>query len=119
MKKSEAIRAKSSVKLMQERYEYWEKVPYPGLIVNNRPCCTNMDVTEVGDYVVYLVRDPCAGYGVNPAKEFAGLLEDAKCIGDSGMFLSYTGYYKGAKVTCICGGSGNPEVELAMNDVIE
>lgn len=119
MKKSEAIRAKSSVKLMQERYEYWERVPYPGLIVNNRPCCTNMDVTEVGDYVVYLVRDPFAGYGVNPAEEFAKLLDDAKCIGDSGMFLSYTGYYKGAKVTCICGGSGNPEVELAMNDVME
>lgn len=119
MKKSEQIRNKSSIKLMQERYEYWDRVPYPGLVVNNRPCCTNMDINEVGDYVVYLVRDPFAGYGKNPAETFAELLDDAKCIGDSGMFLSYTGYYKGAKVTVIAGGSGCPEVELCINDFME
>lgn len=31
MKKSEMIRQKPSIRLMQERYEYWERVPYPGL----------------------------------------------------------------------------------------
>ena len=30
MKKSEIIRSKPSIQLMQERYEYWSRVPYPG-----------------------------------------------------------------------------------------
>lgn len=119
MKKSEIIRARSSIRLMQERYEYWSRVPYPGLVIDNKPAITQADIDEVGDYLIYLVRDPLAAYGKDPAVLLAEMLEDAKCIGNSGMFLSYTGYYKGAKVTCVSGGSGCPEVELAINDFME
>lgn len=119
MKKSEIIRAKPSVQLMQERYEYWERVPYPGLVINNRPAVTQMDITDVGDYVVCLVRDPFAAYGKDPAELFAENLENAHCIGNSGMFLTWTGWYKGAKITCFSGGSGCPEMELALNDFME
>lgn len=119
MKKSEQIRHKPSVRLMQERYEYWEKVPYPGLVIDNRPAITQVDIDKVGDYLIYLVRDPLGAYGKDPAERMADRLEDAECIGNSGMFLSYTGTYKGAKITCVSGGSGCPEVELAMNDFME
>lgn len=119
MKKSELIRSKPSVQLMQERYEYWDRVPYPGLVINNRPAVTQMDVTKVGEYVVCLVRDPFAAYGKDPAELFAQNLENAECIGSSGMFLTYTGWYQGAKITCFSGGSGCPEMELALNDFME
>lgn len=119
MKKSEIIRSKPSIQLMQERYEYWSRVPYPGLVINNKPAITQVDIDKVGDYLIYLVRDPLGAYGKDPAERMAERLENAECIGNSGMFLSYTGYYKGAKITCVSGGSGCPEVELAINDFME
>lgn len=119
MKKSEIIRSKPSIQLMQERYEYWSRVPYPGLVIDNKPAITQVDIDKVGDYLIYLVRDPLGAYGKDPAERMAERLENAGCIGNSGMFLSYTGYYKGAKVTCVSGGSGCPEVELAINDFME
>lgn len=119
MKKSNRIARKPSIKLMQERYEYWERVPYPGLVIDNRPAITQIDTNKVGDYLVYLVRDPLGAYGMDPAERMAKRLENAECIGNSGMFLSYTGTYKGAKITCVSGGSGCPEVELAINDFME
>ena len=119
MKKSELIRNKPSIKLMQERYEYWGNVPYPGLIMDNKPAITQVDIEKVGDYLIYLVRDPLAAYGKDPAERVAERLTAAECIGNSGMFLSYTGTYKGAKITCVSGGSGCPEVELAINDFME
>lgn len=119
MKKSERIRQKPSIQLMQERYEYWERVPYPGLVIDNKPAITQVDIDRVGDYLIYLVRDPLGAYGRDPAERLAEMLEDAECIGNSGMFLSYTGTYKGARITCVSGGSGCPEVELAVNDFME
>ena len=119
MKKSEVIRNKPAIQLMQERYEYWERVPYPGLVIDNRPAITQVDIDKVGDYLIYLVRDPLGAYGEDPATRMAKRLENAECIGNSGMFLSYTGTYKGAKITCVSGGSGCPEVELAINDFME
>ena len=35
------------------------------------------------------------------------------------MFLSYSGWYKGAHVTVVSGGSGSPEMELALFDYME
>ena len=119
MKKSEIIRSKPSIQLMQERYEYWSRVPYPGLVIDNKPAITQVDIDKVGDYLIYLVRDPLGAYGKDPAERMAERLENAECIGNSGMFLSYTGCYKGARITCVSGGSGCPEVELAINDFME
>lgn len=119
MRKSEIIRKKSSIKIMQERYEYWDRVPYPGLLINNKPAITQIDPAKVGDYLIYLVRDPLGAYNGDPAKICADRLEEAECIGNSGMFLTYTGFYKGARITCVSGGSGCPEVELAINDFME
>ena len=49
MKKSEIIRSKPSIQLMQERYEYWSRVPYPGLVIDNKPAITQVDIDKVGD----------------------------------------------------------------------
>ena len=77
MKKSEMIRQKPSIRLMQERYEYWERVPYPGLVIDHKPAITQVDIDQVGDYLIYLVRDPLGAYGQDPAERRAGEMEDA------------------------------------------
>lgn len=56
---------------------------------------------------------------MDPAKKIADRLEHAELIGNSGMFTSYTGTYKGAKITVVSGGSGSPEMELILYDFME
>ena len=56
------------------------------------------------------VRDPLCVYEKDPAEQIADRLERAECIGRSGMFLSYSGWYKGAHVTVVSGGSAPPDL---------
>lgn len=118
-KLSAKIEEKRSIKLMQERYEYWNEVPYPGLFIDGKPALTQMDVDKVGDYFIYLVRDPYGAFGQDPADAVADRLTDAELIGFSGMFKTYSGFYKGAKITVCSGGSGCPELELCLNDFMQ
>jgi len=100
-------------------YKYRDNVPLRGLTINGRPALTGVDPAEVGDYVLVLVRDPLCGYEDDPATQLAGRLEDARLAGRSGMFTTWTGTYKGARISAISGGSGSPEAELCMVELLE
>ena len=65
------------------------------------------------------VRDPLCAYDEDPAKKIADRLENAELIGNSGMFTTYSGTYKGARITVVSGGSGSPEMELILYDFME
>jgi uridine phosphorylase len=104
---------------MQEEYEYYRNVPERGLVINGRPALTQIDHEKVGDFVLVTVRDPLCGYDEDPAKTIANRLEHAVPIGNSGMFTSYSGEYKGARITVVSGGSGSPETELLLYDFME
>lgn len=116
---SDRIRQKESIKEIHERYSYYNNVPERGLVINKRPAMTQIDHEKVGDYVLLTVRDPLCAYDEDPAKKIAGRLENAELIGNSGMFTSYSGTYKGAKITVVSGGSGSPEMELILYDFME
>ena len=116
---SDKIRQKESIKEIHKRYNYYHNVPEKGLVINKRPAMTQIDHEKVGDYVLLTVRDPLCAYDEDPAKKIAGRLEDAELIGNSGMFTSYSGIYKGAKITVVSGGSGSPEMELILYDFME
>ena len=116
---SDKIRQKESIKEIHERYSYYNNVPERGLVINKRPAMTQIDHEKVGDYVLLTVRDPLCAYDEDPAKKIAGRLENAELIGNSGMFTSYSGTYKGAKITVVSGGSGSPEMELILYDFME
>jgi len=116
MPKSEKTAGKRSIQLMQERYEYWDRIPKQGLSINGRPAITQINPELVGEYLIYTVRDPLAVYGADPAEMIAEKLSDPILAGRSGLFTTYTGYYKGARISVCSGGSGCPEVELAIND---
>lgn len=119
MKKSEAIRNKPSIERIQERFVYRNNVPPRGFFINGRPALTQIDPEKVGDYVILLVRDALCAYGKDPAAVVADHLENAELIGQSGMFTSYSGWYKGAHITAVSGGSGAPEMEMIMYDFLE
>ena len=116
---SDKLREKASIKRMHEQYEYYHNVPEKGLVINGRPALTQIDHTKVGDFVLITVRDPLCAYDEDPAKKVADRLENAELIGNSGMFTTYSGTYKGAKITVVSGGSGSPEMELILYDFME
>lgn len=100
-------------------YPYGHNVPPDGLAIKGKPALTQVDPTRVGRYVLLLVRDPLCGYGEEPAAQLAERLDDAEIVGRSGMFTTYTGTYHGAGVSVLSGGSGGPEVELALMELFE
>ena len=108
-----------ALKEIQEQYRYWGNVPPRGLSINGRPAMTQITPDEVGDFVLVTVRDPLIKYDKDPSSQIAGNLENARLIGNSGMFSSYTGKYKGANITIVSGGSGSAEAELLLYDFME
>jgi len=119
MRKSDEIRKKPSIRQIQSDYEYYDNVPPRGFFINGRPALTQIDPEKVGDYVIVLVRDALCAYGDDPAKVVADRLENAELIGQSGMYTSYSGWYRGAHITAVSGGSGAPEMEMILYDYLE
>ncbi len=67
---------------------------------------------NVGEYVI-LPGDPkrCA--------KIAEYFEDAKCVGDSREFVTYTGYLNGTKVSVTSTGIGGPSASIAMEELVK
>ncbi len=100
-------------KLMSQ-YEYAGRVHAGGFVINGKPALTQIDPELVGDYVIMLVRDPLLVYGGDPAELLSRRLENRVLAGQSGMFTTYSGYYKGAHISLVSGGSGSSEAELVL-----
>jgi uridine phosphorylase len=89
-----------------------------GWQVDGRPTLTGVDPNAVGDYVILMVRDPLCGYKDDPAETVAARLQGAREIGRGVMFTSWTGTYQGASITVVSGGSGSPEAELVLHELL-
>lgn len=100
-------------------YKYRENVPGDGLKIDGRPALTGIDPSKVGDFVLLFVRDPLCAYDSDPATELAQQLDDPVLVGQTGMFTSWSGSYKGTRFTAVSGGSGSPEAELCMFEYLE
>lgn len=108
-----------SAKDTLDRYRYAGNVPEEGLFIGGRPALTQVDPAKVGRYVLLMVRDPLCAYDASPAHQLAQRLEDAELVGQSGMFTTYSGRYKGAEISIVEGGSGGPEAELALIELFQ
>jgi len=102
-----------------EAYPYARNVPVRGLTIGGRPALSGIDPAQVGTYVILTVRDPLCAYDEDPAEQIAGRLADARCVGRTGMFSTWTGTYRGASISVVAGGSGSPEAELIMHELLE
>lgn len=67
---------------------------------------------DVGEYVI-LPGDPkrCA--------KIAAYFDDAKLVGDSREFVTYTGYLNGVKVSVTSTGIGGPSASIAMEELVK
>lgn len=89
-----------------------------GFLIDGRPALTGIDPDEVGEYVLLTVRDPLCEYPDDPARVIAERLDGARQAGQTLMFSTWTGRYRGASVSVLSGGSGAPEAELAMHEFL-
>lgn len=89
-----------------------------GLKINGKPAMTGIDPDKVGRYVVMLVRDPLLVYGGDPAEILAKRLDEPVLAGKTGLFTTWSGYYKGAHITFVSGGSGAAEAELPLVELM-
>lgn len=102
-------------KELLKNYEHLNYLP-KFITEDGKPALTGIDGNDIGDYILMTVRDPLCGYKNDSASEIAKFLDDSKEVARTGMFITYTGFYKGAKVSVVSGGSGAPEAELVLNE---
>ncbi|TCO44019.1 uridine phosphorylase [Kribbella antiqua] len=100
-------------------YKFAGNVPKRGLLIDGRPALSQFDPGKVARYVLLTVRDPLCAYDDDPATQLARRMDDAEQIGKSGMFTTWTGSYQGVPITTVSGGSGSPEAELIMHELLE
>ena len=91
------------------------EVTPPLFDVDGSSVMTRITKEDVGRYVILSVHDPL-GYEDDVAAVIAGYMEDSYLVADTHMFVTYTGYYKGTKITVCSTGSGAPETEIALVD---
>jgi uridine phosphorylase len=104
---------------LYDEYRFAGHLPRRGLLRNGRPALSGIDPRRVARYVLLTVRDPLCAYDEDPAEQIARRLDEAQRIGDSGMFTTYSGLSEGVPVTVVAGGSGSPEAELIMHELLE
>lgn len=102
------------------RYGYRDVLPPRGLTIGGRPALTGTDPRDVGRYVVFTVRDPLGGehdepHGLRLARQFG----PAREVGATGLFQVYTADMDGTAVTVVATGSGSPELELALVEIMD
>ncbi len=91
------------------------EVTPPLFDVDGASVMTGISKEDVGRYVILSVHDPL-GYENDVAEVIAGYMDDSYLVADTHMFMTYTGHYKGTKVTVCSTGSGAPETEIALVD---
>lgn len=104
---------------LYDGYALAGNVPKRGLLVEGRPALSRLDPEKVARYVLLMVRDPLCAYDDDPATQLASRLDDAEPIGRSGMFTTWSGSYRGVRLTAVSGGSGSPEAELILHELLE
>lgn len=102
-----------------DRFQLVDNIPLRGFLTDGKPALTGIDPELIGDYVLVVVRDPLCSYDTDPAAQISEFFDDRVLAGQTGMFTTYSGSYKGARISVISGGSGSPEAELAMVDLLE
>lgn len=104
---------------MLDSYRYGANVPHHGLMIDGLPALTRVEPEAVNRYVLLLVRDPLCAYDADATDSVAAHLQEVTVVGRSGMFTTISGRYRDVPVTALSGGSGGPEVELALMDLFE
>ncbi|MBQ0035450.1 MAG: uridine phosphorylase [Firmicutes bacterium] len=66
---------------------------------------------DIGEYVI-IPGDP------GRVQKIAAYFDDAKKVGESREFVTYTGYLNGVKVSCTSTGVGGPSASIALEELV-
>ncbi len=105
---------KKSIEKLLQSYAHLDYLP--NFDSDGMPGLTRVDPEKIGRYVVLTVRDPLCSYNEDPAEEIAKKMDDYDLAGRSGMFLTFTGSYHGARISVVSCRSASPEAELILNE---
>lgn len=101
-------------------YAYADVLPRLGLSAAGVPALTGIHPDRVGRYVVLTVRDPLAGHaGRSHAETLASEFGPAEPAGSSSLFDAWTAPLGDERVTVISTGSGSPELELVLVELMQ
>jgi len=90
----------------------------PSFMEDGIPVFIGAKPKDIACYVILCVRDPLL-FSEDPAVILSKYLDDIKKMGETRMFTTYTGKYKGTSITICLTGSGAAETELALAQFIE
>ncbi len=97
-----------------------QHLPDEGLVKEGKPALTGIDASRVGKFVVVTVRDPLGSHDENGAAlALAESFGPTVKVGSSGLFQVYTAQAEGFEVSVVATGSGSPEIELAMIELLD
>lgn len=103
-----------------EGYAYADVLPRLGLSADGLPALTGIDPARVGRYVVLTVRDPLGGHdGTSHAETLASRFGPAVSAGGSSLFDAWTAPLGDEHVTVVSTGSGSPELELVLVELMQ
>lgn len=101
-------------------YGYAEVLPKLGLSADGLPALTGIHPDRVGRYVVLTVRDPLGGHaGRSHAETLAAEFGPAEPAGSSSLFDAWTAPLGEELVTVVSTGSGSPELELVLVELMQ
>lgn len=102
------------------KYAYKDRLPERGLQIDGKPALTGTDPAQIGKYVVITVRDPLGVHEEGDhALNLAKLFGPTQKVGESGLFQVYSADMDGTQVSVVATGSGTPELELALYEIME
>jgi len=90
----------------------------PSFVRKGIPVFIGADPRDIASYVILCVRDPLC-FSDDPVSTVSNHLSCPRKVGDTHMFTTLSGEYKGVPVTVCLTGSGAPEAELALAQFIE
>jgi uridine phosphorylase len=90
----------------------------PNFIKEGRQLLTGAIPGEIAPHIIIAVRDPL-GFQEDAAVQISRQFDNARLIADTGMFITYTGNYRGVPVTVCSTGSGAPDTEIALVELAE
>ena len=73
---------------------------------------------RIGRYAILAVRDPL-GFADDPADVVAAKLENVRTVCRNPMYTTVAGQYKGADIIVCSSGSGGPDAEIALMDLMQ
>lgn len=100
-------------------YPYREVMRAGGFWKAGRPALTGIDPARIAPYVLLMVNDPLLDDGCSAQRGAEQFLSAPELTGKSGLCTAYTGSYRGTEVTLLSCGSGGPEAEIALVELME